>query len=242
MSGMIKSILQSLRKSAGTEVAVAPADVAVYQPGFFEARDLENAKDIAVSPVPGMSVDERWVHETDFVIDMIGNRIGINEKNRVLDFGCGPGRLSRALIRRFGCSVIAVDLAQRMREIAAEYVDSPRFQVLSLEEFDAAIKGGLSVDFGLTSWVLQHCMYPAVEIGRIANALVPDAPFLLINDNKRLVPVEQAFAGDDQNVDALMRERFVELERLSFPEELAPGITAAGLNAAGSISWWQRTV
>ncbi|MDB5806593.1 MAG: tetratricopeptide repeat protein [Betaproteobacteria bacterium] len=243
---MIRSILQSLGKSAGTEIPVGPVAGTVYQPGFFEAKDLETAKDIAVSPVPGMSVDERWIHETDFVVDMIGSRLGINENNRILDFGCGPGRLSRALIRRFGCSVIAVDMAERMRKISVEYVDSPCFQVFSLEEFDAKIKDGLSVDFGLASWVLQHCMLPAAEIARIANALIPDAPFLLINGNERLVPVEHdassiTWVGDNQDVDTLMRARFTELERLSFPEELAPGITAAELNAVGSISWWRRT-
>jgi len=260
MGRMIRTVLQALRKSAPSKqpdlassdlvqplVApdwapaappAGPRDAAVYWPGIFEANSLDNAKAIALTPEKDQSTDERWQVETDFTIDMVASRLQINEKHRVLDFGCGAGRMSRALIERFGCSVVGVDQAQKMREYAVGYVGSPRFSVFSPEEFDAQVAQGLSVDFGLACWVLQHCMYPAQQVGRIANALAADAPFLLINSVLRLIPTNQGWRSDGEDLDACMGVRFENLERLGFP----PGVAAEDVINSSSISWWRRKV
>jgi SAM-dependent methyltransferase len=210
----------------------------VYWPGIFEARTLEAAKATAVTPEKNMSTEERWTRETEFTIELIASRLTINEKNRVLDFGCGAGRMSRALIGRFGCSVVGVDQAQNMREHAIAYVDSPRFTAVSPEQLDAMVAGGYAVDFGLACWVLQHCMYPALQVARIANALGADAPFLLVNSVLRLIPTNLGWRSDGEDLDALMAQRFAELERLNFPPEVA----AEDVINSSSISWWQRSV
>ena len=255
MGRMIKTVLQSLRKSPAPADLPARPDLAgpgwapaapppsldgsaEYWPGIFEANSLENAKEIALTPEKGMSTEERWELETDFMLDHIASRIGINEKNRVIDFGCGAGRMSRALIRQFGCSVVGIDIAANMREQARRYVDSPRFTAVSPEEFDAMVAAGYAADFGLACWSLQHCMYPAVQVGRIANGLGADAPFLLVNSLLRLIPTNLGWRSDGEDLDALMGERFAELERLKLPPEVA----AEDVINSSRISWWQRRV
>lgn len=255
MGRMIRTVLQALRKSP------APADLPArpdsgapdwaprapppsldgsthYWPEIFEANSLENAKEIALTPENGMSTDERWERETDFMLEHIASRIGINEKNRVIDFGCGAGRMSRALIRRFGCEVVGIDIAAGMREQAVLYVDSPRFTAVSPEEFDAMVTAGYAADFGLACWSLQHCMYPAVQVARLANGLAGQAPFLLVNSLLRLIPTNLGWRSDGEDLDALMAGRFTELERLNFPPEVA---VEDQINSS-SISWWQRRI
>lgn len=229
------------RLAQGGEVwpnAGATEGQAVYYPDVFEAWDLQSAKVIALTHEGKLDTDARWKIETAFILDHVASRLGITEKNRVIDFGCGAGRMSRALIQRFGCSVVGIDLARGMREQARAYVDSPRFTAASPEEFDAMVRDGFAADFGLACWVLQHCLHPAVEVGRIANGLAAEAPFLLINSKTRLVPTDRGWYSDGDDVDARMRERFTELERLALPPEVASEATIDST----SISWWQRRI
>jgi SAM-dependent methyltransferase len=238
MARWIRTVLQALRKSAAEEAPSVQKRVGTYYPGVFEAETLEAAKGIAITPEDGMSTEERWNTETDFMTGHIGSRLAVCEKNVVIDFGCGVGRMSRALIERFGCSVVGVDQSERMRAHALQYVASPRFSVVAPGEFDAMVAGGFVADFGIASWVLQHCMHPAVEIGCIANGLAAEAPFLLVNSIHRLVPTDLGWGQDGENVEALMAERFTELERLRFPE----GVTTDSLRDNCVISWWQRRI
>jgi SAM-dependent methyltransferase len=239
MANVIRAVLQALRKSGtGQPAQAAPARVGEYYPAVFEAATLEAAKGIAITPEEGMSTEDRWSTETDFMVEHIASRLPIGEKNILVDFGCGVGRMNRALIERFGCSVVGVDQAQRMREHAMDYVASPRFKAVSTAEFDAMVAGGFAADFGLACWVLQHCVNPSNEIGRIANSLAVESPFLLVNSVHRLIPTNLGWAQDGANLDALMGERFAELERLQFPE----GVTTGTLRDNSSISWWQRRV
>lgn len=70
-----------------------------------------------------------------------------------LDFGCGVGRISRALRRRFE-NGFGVDISPKMVELARTYVDGVEFianQTDSLAGFDDA-----SVDFVYSHIVLQH--------------------------------------------------------------------------------------
>lgn len=253
MGRMIRTVLQSLRKSTvkPQPQAVPQPNVpswaprapppsldgsAQYWPEIFEANSLENAKEIALTAEDGMSTDERWERETGFMLEHIASRIGIDEKKRVIDFGCGAGRMSRALIRRFGCEALGVDIAQGMREQAVGYVDSPRFTAASPEEFDTMVAGGYAADFGLACWSLQHAIHPARQVARIAGCLVAQAPFLLVNSQFRLIPTNLGWRSDGEDLDALMAERFAELERLKFPPEVA----ATDQVNTSSISWWRR--
>lgn len=255
MGRMIRTVLQALRKSrpAEAEAVVAPppapfwaptappagpAGKSVYWPEIFEAKSLESAKEIALTPEENMTPEDRWLIETDFMLEHITNRLRIDERNRVIDFGCGAGRMSRALIETFGCSVVGIDISQGMREQAVKYVDSPRFTVVAPEQFDTMVADGFSADFGLACWSIQHAMYPDLQVARIANALVLEAPFLLVNSLLRLIPTNHGWHDDGENVEELMAERFTLLERTGFPL----GVAAQDVINTSAITWWQRRI
>lgn len=78
------------------------------------------------------------------------------ERRRALDFGCGAGRLTRALARRFETAV-GVDISARMVETARrlnEDVPGCEFRVNSAPDLRQFEDG--EFDFAYTSLVLQH--------------------------------------------------------------------------------------
>ena len=208
----------------------------VYAPGIFETPDLVSAQAIILTPEPGTTTEERWRIETPYLAAQMAERLDLNMNSLVLDYGCGIGRLSKALIERTGCYVIGIDMAQRMREMAPAYVASPRFMVMAPEGLDLLIERGLKVDFGFASWVLQHCLEVERDIERIADALGPMARFFMINNLGRAVPTNHGWIDDGKSVETLLSARFDALERYQFP----PGISAAELTANSALSWWRR--
>ena len=89
----------------------------VYAPGIFETPDLVSAQAIILTPEPGTTTEERWRVETPYLAAQMAEHLDLNINSLVLDYGCGIGRLSKALIERTGCFVIGIDIAQRMREM-----------------------------------------------------------------------------------------------------------------------------
>lgn len=57
----------------------------------------------------------------DFLLD-IPERYAIGPKSVVLDLGCGKGRESVALAKRYGCRVVAFDLLERNMELTRERI------------------------------------------------------------------------------------------------------------------------
>ncbi len=87
-------------------------------------------------------------------------------RERALDFGCGAGRLSRALGDYYD-EVVGIDIAASMVELAGELNrDHPRCRFVLNECDDLSIFGDASFDFVLTLLVLQH-MRPEYAIGYI---------------------------------------------------------------------------
>lgn len=77
-----------------------------------------------------------------------------------LDFGCGAGRLTKALSESFD-TVIGVDLSPTMRKLAAELNPNPGLTfVAGLDEVPDA-----SIDFIYSSLVLQHL--PTSGLGQV---------------------------------------------------------------------------
>jgi len=152
-----------------------------YVKEVFEPRDLEYAKHVVLTSDPNNP--NKFKYETDFLIKRIRERNLISAESTVVDFGCGMGRVSRALIESFGCRVVGVDFSEVMLAHARKYVGKTE-----LFETHTAYNQSESVDVVVCAFVLQHVENPAQEIQNIYGMLRPGGTLVLVNENQRLVP------------------------------------------------------
>jgi ubiquinone/menaquinone biosynthesis C-methylase UbiE len=105
---------------------------------------------------------ERTVAE-EILTDMINICQGKDPKEmRVLEIGCGTGRVTRALASLFG-EVHAVDVSGEMVELARKALaDAPGAHVYRNNGVDLAVIPGAGFDFAFSSIVFQHI--PSREI------------------------------------------------------------------------------
>ena len=80
-------------------------------------------------------------------------------------------------------------------------------------------------DVAIAIWTLQHCFKPDVDIDNIHRMLTPFGTLFVVNNVKRVVPVENGRWADDQiDIDTMICERgFEQIERGQFVgEDIAP--------------------
>lgn len=191
-----------------TEAMTAKPRKLTYNAAIFAAPDLEAAKRIILTPADD-DTETRWRRETPYLADLLGRALELGPGRTVIDYGCGVGRLSKALIEGFGCWVVGVDVSPEMRALAPGYVGSPGFRVVSRPELKALAEQGLAADAAIGVWVLQHCAAPRDDVGLIAAALRPGGRLGLVNTKVRCVPTAEAGWVDDRiDIRAPIAERF----------------------------------
>lgn len=158
---------------------------------------MNDAADIILTPDGEHTTEERWERETPYLLDLMEqNGMVPAEDNLILDYGCGIGRLSLAMIKRWGCRVLGVDISPSMQMLAIQYVNDPRFLVCSPPMIDVLHAYGLRCDMGICVWCLQHVANPEAEVERIRKmlsfALAPRIhnPLFVVNEVKRFVPIK----------------------------------------------------
>lgn len=167
---------------------------ATFNPDAYAARDFEHARRLTVGGIEFndgtvLSCEERWDRDTEFTIDFLLRRL---PGGRVLDYGCGTGRIAKGLIERSECEVVGCDESAQMRVIASAHVASDRFSTVSPDRL------GGQFDCAYTLWVLQHALNPRECIERIWSTLKPGALLVVFNENGRYVPTIEYGFGDDQ--------------------------------------------
>jgi ubiquinone/menaquinone biosynthesis C-methylase UbiE len=177
-----------------------------YIPTFFECESVEKAREIILTGNDTMSTEDRWREETKFLTEEMGRDLSLSPSDLVLDYGCGIGRVAKALVERFGCRVMGLDISASMRSMALEYVNSPLFSVISPADFDILVRGGLKVDHTYAIWVLQHTYDPKVELQRIKDSLKPGGKFYLVNEPGRCVPCDLGWVNDGVDIFKLVPE------------------------------------
>jgi SAM-dependent methyltransferase len=204
-----------------------------YNPGIFEVSSIPEAMQIILTP-DGASSADRWAKETPYFAELIGQSLAITAGSVLLDYGCGLGRLAKALIARHGCRVIGVDISPSMRALAVSYVASDRFFTCPPGMLDVLSERGMTVDAAISVWVLQHCLRPAEDIARIRRALKPGGRCLVINNVDRWVPtVEQGWVNDGADIRTLLERHFtLEEEGQLAPEPANPVIA--------DIAFWAK--
>jgi SAM-dependent methyltransferase len=193
------------------------ADSATYTPEVFAVTDLEHAKAIILTPEGGLTTDQRWETETKYLASAIGEAFGLDNNSLVLDYGCGIGRMSKALIERYDCKVIGVDISTAMRQLAPGYATTDSFSVVSPGILRTLIANGLRVDFGIAIWVLQHCPGVAEDIALIKSALKKNGGLYVLNNNVSAVPTNKGWVNDGVNIRALLEQTFSVLSYSRLP-------------------------
>jgi SAM-dependent methyltransferase len=190
-----------------------------FRPELFEVPSVERAMAVIVTPEAGTTTAERWEKETPFLVEDIGRYLPVGPDCRVLDYGCGIGRIAKPLIERFGCRVVGLDTSQSMRAMALDYVRSDRFVVCTPEELDAKVGAGFRVDCCICLWVLQHILDATDALARIARALRPDGLLYAMNQIERAVPTDQGWRNDGLDVFEALRQVFSEENIHPLPAE-----------------------
>lgn len=189
-----------------------------YDPSVFYVASLKQAKAIILTP-EGLGTEARWEKETPWLAELAISKLGLSASSKVLDYGCGVGRIARALIEGSGCRVFGLDISSAMRALAPGYVDSPNFRILA-EGVQPPI-----VDSVVSVWVLQHAEQPEADLDLILSVLQPGGKFFLVNNVQRALPVSfrgqgKQFVQDKVDFEELLRERFRVLEEGRLPVEL----------------------
>jgi SAM-dependent methyltransferase len=128
----------------------------------WDARARENARFYVNTARQDWTDDEffqsgqRTVSE-EILTDMINICQGKDPKRmRVLEIGCGAGRVTRALAQIFG-EVYAVDISGEMVRQAREALAGlPHVHILQNNGKDLDVLGGARFDFAFSSIVFQH--------------------------------------------------------------------------------------
>jgi SAM-dependent methyltransferase len=181
--------------------------IETYDPKVFtEVPTMDRARWAILTPQGPLSTDQRWAIETPWLAEFLIRKFNLTSKSRVLDFGCGVGRVAKALIDACGCQVIGVDFSPKMREFAVPYVASDRFTVMAPEDFDRHPE---QVDVALAIWVLQHCAPLAPELHRLKVAMRPNSRLFVLNLFRRSVPsVGGIWIDDGIDVEGELRRNF----------------------------------
>ena len=209
-----------------------PADPK-YRPGVFDVADVESAKRIIITTATAEDNDRLWRTDTPYMAQLLIDHLKLTSASRVMDFGCGIGRIAKAIIERVGCRVVGIDISAKMREFAASYTASPLFSAHAPERLaEDGFRGAFDAAYAVH--VIQHAEWPGEEFVRIAGALVPEGRFALVNDYARCVPTDQGYATDGVDVIALADE-FFQLDttfdhpsRIYAPETWSPHNTFCG--------------
>jgi SAM-dependent methyltransferase len=197
--------------------------MSTYDPArYLNVRSVDEAVDIIVGPIEGMTSQQRWNDETLALMRLMEKYV--LPGSMVLDYGCGIGRLAKPLIESLRCTVVGVDISQAMRALAVSFVGNPMFCALDPRMFDRCL-GNCSFDAAIAVWALQHCIDLNDVIGRLNASLARDGKLIVVNAKHRCVPVENGGWDDDgHDVDRMIIESgFSVIDRGRLDESIAPG-------------------
>jgi 2-polyprenyl-3-methyl-5-hydroxy-6-metoxy-1,4-benzoquinol methylase len=179
--------------------------VFTYNPSVFEVQSIPEAAAIILTPEGGQTTQERWGLETEYLSKLIEEKCNLNEHSLVIDYGCGLGRVAKELIDLTGCRVIGVDTSASMRTLAMQYNPSPRFTAIAPEMLESLRP---VVDAVICIWTLQHIPKLDDVIDTLAKLVGYSGSLLVLNNQRRAVPVNCGWFDDGLDVKAQLNAQF----------------------------------
>lgn len=189
------------------ENIIASQTAPKYSPAVFDVGTIEQAKQIILTPQAGLTTNQRWESETPYLLDLIDKNCDVSENSVVLDYGCGIGRMSKALIDKYNCRVVGADISPSMRALAAAYVSSDKFFACAPSVLDWS---KINFDLALAVWVLQHCFDVGADVSRIRSRMTPEGELFVVNDKRRIVPSDRGWVSDGKDVHHILDGSFPE--------------------------------
>ena len=210
-----------------------------YCQEVFAVSNEKQARNIILTPSPGITTEERWELETAYLASEILKFLEPSEKSLILDFGCGLGRLPKAMLKQSPCRILGVDISVSMRQLAPGYVLDENFSVVSRQVFVALVANGLRVDAAIALWVLQHCPQVEREVDLIHQALLPSGRFYVLNNKRSCIPTIKssnptnvAWMADGTDLLAILQTQFHTLKIGTLPVSVTTPDVVTGIFTA----------
>lgn len=159
-----------------------------YLKEAFYPNNLEHAKNICITP--NTNNPKKFEKETFAIIKLLEDYELAWFSSDVADFGCGMGRVSKAIIDRFGSLITGFDISEPMLHYASEYILSKKFTPLLYTENTNIDNFQEKFDLILSLFVLQHSEHPIKDIDFMYRILKSNGKLVVINENKRLIPLK----------------------------------------------------
>jgi SAM-dependent methyltransferase len=182
-----------------------------YDDTRFKVNSFDAAKRIILTPHEGKTTDERWLKETQFILDLFDKNFTIDEYTTFLDYGCGIGRIAKELILKYNCQVVGVDSSKDMLEQAKIYCNSNRFIPMTVEEYK---EQEWYVTYAYSIWTLQHIL----EIEEALELIAYSEPlkFLVMNMTQRCIPCKDGWYSDYKDIFQMLKYHFDLEKELQF--------------------------
>lgn len=177
---------------------------AKYEPTIFIQNTLEDAKAIILMPEQGLTTDQRWELETEWLLPKLQFDEGL-----VIDYGCGVGRISKVIEPNY---VLGVDISPTMRVQAIDYVQKVGFAVTHPIFFKEMVKAGLRANGAIAVWAFQHCLDLKYDLTVLYDALLPGAKLYCLDGPRRYIPAsindgkEFIWANDGLSIDEALHD------------------------------------
>ena len=149
------------------------------------------------------------------------------EPRRVLEVGCGPGELAERIQRELQCEVAALDVSERMVELArARDVDARVGDVQELPFEDGVF------DCAVAAWMLYHVPRLDQALAELARVVRPGGRLVTVTNShdhirelfELLGAARTAYPFSAENGEELLRQEFSSVERrdafgwIAFPD------------------------
>ena len=119
------------------------------------------------------------IDECDGRVRALLSRLGDLNGLRVLDAGCGKGRYSAVIKRRFPrAEVVAMDISSAMLQQVPSEIKTVQHSILNMPFADGAFDAVLCVE------ALEHVVQTGEGVKELARVLAPDGTLIIIDKNR----------------------------------------------------------